>query len=230
MSRFLSVAVVGVLSLVASSFAAAADPWVEGKHYFLVTPPQATKVPAGKVEVLEVFSYGCPACNQVLGFVKKLKSALPANAQIAYLPAAFNPSENWPMFQRAFITAEALGIAERAHEAVFDAVWKPGGELAITDPNTRKLKRQMPTIEDAAKFYAARTGVKPETFVATSRSFSVEGKIKSAEKQIVASHVDRTPTFIVAGKYRLHFESAGGADQAIDLINFLVAKESAAKR
>jgi len=228
MKRFASI-VVGMLALAASSYSLAADKWLEGKHYFPITPTQPTKVPAGKIEVLEVFSYGCPACNSVLPFVKKLKSSLPANAQLAYLPASFIPSENWPMFARMYLTAESLGIAEQTHEAVFDAVWKTG-ELGIMDQASRRLKTRMPTIEDAAKWYAARTNVKPETFVAASKSFSVEGKVKAAEKQVLASKVDSTPTFVVAGKYRLTPSSAGGWDQTIELVNYLVAKESAAKR
>ena|SRR5688572_5418317 len=228
MRRFASI-VMGMLALAVSSYGMAADKWVEGKHYFLITPTQPTKVPAGKVEVLEVFSYGCPACNSVLPFVKKLKSTLPANAQMAYLPASFIPSENWPMFARMFLTAESLGIAEQTHEAVFEAVWRTG-ELGIMDQTSRRLKTRMPTIEDAAKWYAARTSVKPETFVAAAKSFSVEGKVKAAEKQVLTSKVDSTPTFIVAGKYRFNPTTAGGFDQMIELVNFLVQKESAAKR
>jgi protein dithiol oxidoreductase (disulfide-forming) len=228
MRRFASI-VVGMLALAASSYSMAQGAWVEGKNYFLITPTQPTKVPAGKVEVLEVFSYGCPACNSVLPFVNKLKSSLPANAQLAYLPASFIPSENWPMFARMYLTAESLGIAEQTHEAVFGAVWKTG-ELGIMDQASRRLKAKMPTIEDAAKWYAARTNVKAETFVAASKSFSVEGKVKAAEKQVLASKVDSTPTFVVAGKYRLSPSSAGGWDQTIALINFLVQKESAGKR
>jgi len=229
MRRFASI-VVGMLALAASSATLAADKWVEGKNYFVITPTQPTRVPAGKVEVLEVFSYGCPACNSVLPFIKRLKSSLPANAQLAYLPASFIPSENWPMFARMFLTAESLGIAEQTHEAVFDAVWKTG-ELGIMDNTSRRLKPKMPTMEDAAKWYAAHTSVKPEQFLAASRSFSVEGKVKAAEKQVLASKVDSTPTFVVAGKYRLTPSSAGGWDQTIELINFLVAKDGgAAKR
>src|SRR5580693_2494828 len=37
--------------------------WVEGRNYVLLSPVQHTQVSPGKVEVLEVFSYGCPACN-----------------------------------------------------------------------------------------------------------------------------------------------------------------------
>ena len=198
--------------------ARAADRYVEGRDYYLITPPQATTVPPGKVEVMEVFSYGCPVCNTFQPTMEGLRRVLPANAQIVLLPAAFNPSEDWPMFQRAYITAQVLGVAERAHQGIFDAVWK-SGELAIT-------KRPLPSLEDAAKVYARLTGVKPETFLATAHSFSVDMKIKAADAQILAMQVPGTPCLIVNGKYRVSTENKieGGP---IELVKFLVAKESA---
>ncbi|MGH8260602.1 MAG: thiol:disulfide interchange protein DsbA/DsbL, partial [Steroidobacteraceae bacterium] len=74
--------------------------WREGANYFLVQPPQPTNVPAGKVEVTEVFSYACPACNAFYPVVDRLKESLPPNAVLDFIPAAFNPSEDWPVFQR----------------------------------------------------------------------------------------------------------------------------------
>ena len=121
------------------------------------------------------------------------------------------------MFQLAFFTAQALGIEQQNHDAMYDAVWK-GGELSVIDPGTRGLKSHLPTIEDAAKFYKQRSGVPLEKFVATSKSFSVDLKVRSAEDLIKAYHVDRTPTIVVNGKYRVHAESAGGTDQLIELV------------
>jgi thiol:disulfide interchange protein DsbA len=178
---------------------------------------------------MEVFSYGCPACFQFVPIADKLQASLPANAKMVYLPAAFNPQEDWPMFQRAYFTAQALGIADKTHDPMFDAVWKPGGELAVSDPTTHQLKRPLPTIEDAARWYNKRTGVAVDKFVSTAKSFGVDVKMKGADDMIGAYQVDRTPTIIVNGKYRLHAESAGGYDQLIELVKYLVAKESAAK-
>ena len=87
----------------------------------------------------------------------------------------FRPDEDWPMFQRAFYAAQALGVVDKTHDAMFDAVWKTG-ELAISDPNTHQLKTPFPSIEDAAKFYQRVAGIKPETFLATAKSFSVASK------------------------------------------------------
>jgi thiol:disulfide interchange protein DsbA len=214
-----------LLALSAAPMTHAAQEWTEGKNYFPIVPAQHTSVPAGKVEVTEVFSYGCPACNQFNPYIQQLRRVLPANAQMNYVPAAFNPAEDWVMFERAFLTAQVLGLVDRTHDAIYDAVWK-SGELAISDPTTNRLKNPLPSIEDAARVYNKLTGVAVDKFVAAATSFSVEVKMRAADALVSAYHVDRTPTIIVNGKYRITAESAGGANEVIELVKYLVAKES----
>ncbi len=199
--------------------------WTEGKEYFLITPTLQTSVPPGKVEVTEVFSYGCPHCAEFRPVIKKLRASLPANVVFTLRPASFNPAEDWPMLQRAYVTAEVLGIAEQAHDGIFDAIWK-SGELAILDPQTNRIKSPQPTIQDAAKVYNKLTGVPVDKFIAVSQSFAVEVKMKADDAYVLHGLVDSTPTIVVNGKYRLSNQSAGGADQVLQLVKFLVAKES----
>ena len=212
-------------ALLVSTSARSAPTWTEGVNYFLVAPARPTSLPAGKVEVTEVFSYACPACNIFQPTMRKLKQSLPANAVVDYLPAAFNTSEDWPMFQLAYCTAQVLGIDQQTHDAMFDAVWKTG-ELAVFDPRTQRLKLPAPGIEDAARFYARAAGVKPENFVATANSFGVDVKIRQADQFVRAAQVAETPTIIVNGKYRVTIGAAGGDDQLIELVKYLVAQES----
>jgi thiol:disulfide interchange protein DsbA len=199
--------------------------WVEGRNYYLILPAHATGLPPGKVEVTEVFSYACPACNQFQSYMRKLKQNIAPNAVIDYIPASFNTAEDWPMFQLAYVTAQSLGVAEQTHDAMFDAVWTTG-ELSINDASTGGLKARMPTIEDAARFYEKRAGVPMLKFLSTSKSFPIDTQIRKDEGLIKAYGVDRTPTLVVNGKYRVVAQSAGGPDQVIELINWLVAKES----
>ena len=205
----LSLLAVAILLLPPSAPAAS---WTEGTHYVRLSPPQQTAVPAGKVEVLEVFSYACPACNAFQPVMEKLRTTLPANAQVVYLPAAFNPQEDWPMFQRAYFAAQALGIADRTHQAMYDAVWKTG-ELAITTPGNNRLKDPLPSIADAARFYARVAGVNPQQFVALANSFAIDSKVRAADAQILAMHIESTPTLIVNGKYRVIRDSRRGAER-----------------
>jgi protein dithiol oxidoreductase (disulfide-forming) len=227
-----SIALLGALSL--ASAQGAPGEWEVGKHYFLVDPVQATST-GDKIEVTEVFSYGCPACNASYPFVDKLRKALPPNAAMNYVPAAFNPNEDWPMFQRAYFAAKALGVADKAHDAMFDAVWK-SGELAIMDKATNALKKPQPTIEDAARFYA-NYGAKAEDFLATANSFTISTRMKQADAYIKATAVDSTPTIIVNGKYRLTTKSAApdsrdwneAWNKTEQLVLYLVRKESGGK-
>jgi thiol:disulfide interchange protein DsbA len=202
--------------------------WVEGKNYFTIDPQQPTGVP-DKIVVTEAFSYACPACNAFHATADELEKALPSNAVMTYLPVSFRPDENFPLFQRAYYAAKALGVAEKTHDAMFDAVWK-SGELASDDLATGRPKPQSawPTIDDVAKFYA-KYGVDPKQFVAVANSFSINTQMKRADDMVKAYAVDGTPSIIVNGKYRLTPGSAGGYPQTIELTKWLVAKEAAGK-
>jgi thiol:disulfide interchange protein DsbA len=214
-----------LMFLWADSSAATIAPWQEGVHYFLVAEPKPTGLPKGKVEVVEVFSYGCPACARFAPVMKQLVKELPKTAVVRYIHADWLKAENWPTFQRAYLTAEALGIADKADDAMFDAIWRTG-ELAVFDFKTRKPKYFLPTIEEIAAFYERTTGVPSAKFVATATSEPIDAAINAANERIIALQADRTPTLIVNGKYRTHLELAGGDAQLVQLVQWLVAKES----
>jgi len=108
---------------------------------------------------------------------------------------------------------------------MYDAIWKTG-DLAVSDPTTHRPNKVLPTIEDVANFYHRQTGIDAAKFVSSSKDFSVDPRMHAADDLIGAYQVDRTPTIIVNGKYRCHAESAGGNDQLIELVKWLVAKET----
>jgi protein dithiol oxidoreductase (disulfide-forming) len=228
MRSFLSISLLSFVVLAFATPSHADERWVEGKHYFRIQPAQPTTVPPGKVEVTEVLSYGCPACFRFVPVVAQLKKQLPPQAQLTYVHASFNSAEQWPMFQRVFYTAQQMNILDKTHEATFRAVWGHDGELAVSDPATNRMKTPPPTIEDAAKFYEKTAGINAKQFLDTSKSFAVDMNIRRAETFMKAARVDQTPTFVVNGKYRAHTTSAGGVNELLELINFLVQKESVA--
>jgi len=221
----MSIAFLATVAVALGTTVHAAD-FVAGEQYFVLPQAQPTNVSPGKVEVMEVFSYGCPACNSFQPTMKKLKAALPARAQLVYLPASWKEEENWPTLQRAYVTAQLLGVADKAHDAMFDAVWTTG-ELSVLDATGQKVKAKsaLPKIEDMARFYERVTGVKTSAFLAAARSFGADLKMRQADNQIVAMQVPSTPTLVVAGKYRVNPQQ--GNDEIIEVVKFLVAKESA---
>ena len=198
--------------------------WIEGQHYQRLAVPQPTSTP-GKVEVLDVFSYACPACNLFQPTLDELVKALPPQAQMAYLPASFNPQEDWVVFQRGFLAAQELGVAQKSHDAMYEAVWTKR-TLQTVDPATNHLVPQdrMPRIEDLAKFYT-RYGVNEKTFLGMANSFSIDAKMREADASLQAHQVLSTPTLIVNGKYLLTPSTAGGWQQTINLVLYLVDKE-----
>jgi thiol:disulfide interchange protein DsbA len=222
----MSRAVILASLLCALAGAAWADPnWKQGEQYFLLQPAQPTSVAAGKVEVVEVFSYACPACNMFNPTINKLKASLPASVQWRFVPASWHAEEDWKVFQRAYFAALSLGIAERTHDKVFDAVWKTH-ELAIIDPATNQIKDPLPSLAEVAKYYESVAKLKPGEFLAAAHSFSVDAQMREADAQIRAYQVDGTPSVIVNGKYRVTPQTAGGNDQFVALVQWLVKKES----
>lgn len=219
-----------LLFLLSSTAALAATPapapaqWIEGQHYFKLAQPQRPDLPPGKLALTEVFSYGCPACNGFLPYMRSLQKRLPPDVVLDYVPAAWLPAEDWPVFQRSYLAAKALGVADRTHEAVFDAIWK-SGELATFDARTQRPRSPLPSIEDVAAWYQGKTGTKAADFLAMARSFSIEMAMRHADEQILKFQAESTPTLIVNGKYRLNPASAGGADQAITLALWLLEQE-----
>ncbi|HET7843600.1 MAG TPA: thiol:disulfide interchange protein DsbA/DsbL, partial [Xanthomonadales bacterium] len=109
--------VIASLTLVSACQAqapATPDVYQAGTQYFPIDPPVATSAPAGKVEVVEVFSYACIHCAHFQPFVDKWRANMPKQASFRYLPAAWNPS--WEGFAKAYYAAEGLGVAEKTHE------------------------------------------------------------------------------------------------------------------
>jgi thiol:disulfide interchange protein DsbA len=210
------------LLLISASAADAQMLWREGVHYNVLPTPTRAGAPADKIEVAEVFSYGCPYCDQAKENVAKLAKSLPADAAMTYVHASFAPSEAWPMFQRAYYTAQKLGIAEAVHEAVFDAVWRTG-EIPLLDKATGKIRRPLPTIEDAAKFYARLGLVKQPEFLKVASSPEIDAAMKRADELVKLWKVPGTPCLVVNGRYIVNNEQSF-ADQA-KVVQFLITLE-----
>lgn len=191
--------------------AAAATPAATevGKNYFLIEPPQPT-ASGDKVEVLEVFSYACVHCAHFQPYADEIRSKLPDYAQFSYMPAIFN--EQWEAYARAFYTAQSLGVLDKSHQAMFDALHRD--------------RRAFRSFDDIAAFYGEH-GANVEQFKQVAGSFEVESKLSRSRSMVPKYGVDGTPTLIIAGKYRVTGASAGGYPQLVALVQSLVEKAHA---
>jgi protein dithiol oxidoreductase (disulfide-forming) len=198
--------------------------WQEGQHYKTLPVAVPPSVPAGKIEVTEVFSYGCIYCFRAKDQIRQLGAELPTDAVLTFVHASFNPSEAWPMFQRAFYTAQSLGVAATAHDQMFTAIWETS-EFPLRDPNTGGIRKPLPTIEDAAAFYQKYAGVNAASFVELAKSKQIDDAVKRADMLVGAYRVSGTPTLVVNGRYLVMNENLGNWGELRQLVNFLVAQE-----
>ncbi len=196
-----------------------------GRHYTVLQQPQSSGLaPAGRIEVAEVFSYACGACYQVQAVVKDLAAALPADAAMTYVHAGF--STGWGVFQQAHLTAQALGIAEREHARLFAAIWETG-EVPFIDRATGQPRRPPLQIGDLAKFHATGGGVTEAQFLARANSPAVKDAVARTDALIKAWQVGATPTFVVAGRYRIESRELATEADLKALVNHLVTLERA---
>lgn len=161
-------------------------PYTEGSEYVTLPGPPQRYSSEGKVEVVEVFSYGCIHCAQFAPIAEKLRKQLPAGVVFKLLPASF--SAEWVPFSRAFYAAKQLGVIDRTHLQLF----------------VDKFSQHYPinSLDELADFYA-REGVNRAEFMRIATSAETTAKIKSDFDLIRKWQVDGTPTIVVNGKYRV---------------------------
>lgn len=202
--------------------------WLEGRDYSVIDAGSKLTDTA-KIEVVEAFSYGCPACNAYHPTMNELVRKMPPGVVVAYLPASFMPQENWVTLQRAYYAAQSLGVAEKANDAMYDAVWSTH-ELSAENRGGTGLKPadQLPGLAEIARVYA-KFGANPTDFVAVANSFAVNLKMKRADDMMRAYGVDGTPNLIINGKYRINPLKLGDLKKSIELTQWLVAREAAGK-
>ena len=197
--------------------AAAKRQWEAGKDYALINPPVPTN--SDKVVVTEVFSYACPHCAHYQPYADEIKAKLPAGAQFEFLPAVFQPA--WEPFARAFYTAKSLGLVDKTHQALFDAVHRDHQPLR--------------SIEDLANLFYSNYGANAGSFLSTATSFVIEGEMAQGAQRVKDYGVEATPTLIVNGKYRVSMNAEHGIGPpetvliALDLVKQELAAKHAAK-
>jgi thiol:disulfide interchange protein DsbA len=191
----------------------ATPPFEAGKHYAVLSPAQPTSTSPGKVEVTEIFMFGCPGCFGFEPYIQAWLEKKPDYINFVRLPAQWDSHPESPMHARAYYTAEALGKLGTFEEDFFDEVHKNGNLLD--------------TEEKLVAFFAAR-GVDAAAFKSTFNSFAVNAKLKRAGELVQRYRVQSTPTVVVNGKYQTVGRMAGSVEAWFAIIDDLAAREHAA--
>ncbi len=208
--RFLNQYLV-VVGLLLAGMAQAQEPkYQDGVHYQTIENAPATR--PGEIEVVEAFSYMCTHCATFEPYVQSWQKRLPESVKFVRYPVVFGRG-TWELYARAYNTADVMGVADKAHAALMDKIWKE--------------RHVLKSMEELAAFYADY-GVNPDEFVATSKSFAVDAKMRREQQFLMNSGVNSTPNVVVNGKYLVQGNAAvANYDQLLAVVDFLVAKELA---
>lgn len=190
---------------------AVAQELVEGSNYITLSSPVPT-TQTEKIEVVELFWYGCPHCYQLEATINPWSAALPEDVKFVRIPAMFGGI--WNVHGQLFITLETLKVEEKVHSSIFDALHNSG--------------RRLSSVDEIANFVAEQ-GVDKELFMKTWNSFSVKSQMEKAKKLALAYQISGVPAIVVNGKYRFDIGMAGGLQETVDVADALIQKERQSK-
>jgi thiol:disulfide interchange protein DsbA len=181
----------------------------EGTEYQALATPQPTSSD-DKIEVLELFWYGCPHCFHLEPELNAWLKHKPDDVVFVRVPAVLGPS--WELLARAYYTADLLGALDKIHEPLFEHIH-----------NERKLIRNASEL----KAFFVQQGVSEADFDKTFNSFAVVTMTNRAREARTMYGVTGVPTMVVNGKYRTTATLAGSNEKMLQVVDFLVAKERA---
>jgi thiol:disulfide interchange protein DsbA len=201
--RILLLAIAAVLP-----FTTMASEPVEGQHYAALANPQPIST-GDRIEVVELFWYGCPSCNKLEPFIEHwLQEGKQDDTEFVRMPAVVN--KRWELLAKAYYTSELLGKLDTLHPALF---------AAIHD------KKQKIADEAALKAFYLDNGVTEDEFNNTFNSFAVNVKLGNARQMSRKYAITGVPSLVVNGKYRTSVGDANGFENVIAVVNHLVDRE-----
>lgn len=195
------------LLCLAAALPATAAEYLAGKHYQVLDTPVRTATPE-KIEVTEVFWYGCGHCFTFEPQLEQWAAGLGEDVVLTRSPAIWHPTME--LHARAYYTAKALGPLDELHRALFDAM---------------NLEKNRLASEDAIAEIFAEHGVDEDSFRQTFNSFGVNSAVRQADARQRSYQISGTPEMIVDGKYRITARMAGGHQGMLAVADHLIALE-----
>jgi thiol:disulfide interchange protein DsbA len=203
------------LILVLASFTALSQaelksqvPYEEGLHYTLLDPVFDTES-QDQVIVYEFFGYKCPHCSSFQLYAEPWAKKLPKNVKLVRVPVVFQPG--WDILAKAYYTAETMGIIEKTHQPMFNAI--------------HKEHKRFRTIEDVADWYAQNFNVDKDAFLSTANSFMIDSKIRQSDNMMRKMKITSTPSIIINGKYKPNKKTLASNAALLELATYLSNKE-----
>ena len=192
-----------------------AGKWVAGVNYRPLVPAQPTDAPPGKVEVVEVFWYGCPHCYALDPYLESWRKTKPAYIEFHRVPVTWQPVHQ--SHAKLFYTFEALGKEEALHNAVFAEMHDRKNFMFMQGDEKETLSAQVT--------FATAHGVSAADFTSAYGSFTVQTNMQKADELVHRYHVDGVPLLVINGKYVTDVNMAGSPANVMSVVNDLAASE-----
>ena len=200
-------AAVGAIGFSGPSLAQGPAKFVAGKDYIKLGRAVPTETETGKIEVIEFFWYSCGHCNSFEPAFAQWVKNVPKDVVVRRMPVAFR--DDFAPQQRLYFALEAMGLLEKLHSKVFQAIH---GE-------------RLPLNTDASILtWIEKQGVDKTKFADTAKSFGVASKLKRAVQLQNDFKIEGVPSLGVAGKYYIDGTSAGSMDRALQVTDSLLAQ------
>ena len=180
---------------------------VEGTHYVRLSQPVPAG-PAGKIEVIEFFWYGCPHCNAFEPALENWVRQLPADVAFHRVPVAFS-KEPFEAHQRIFYALDSLGLLATMHRKVFYAI------------HSDRARLDKPADISA---FMTRNGIDATKFMEAYDSFAVQAKARQSTQQAAAYKIDGVPALGVQGRFYTSGALAGTNEKALAVTDFLIQR------
>ena len=161
-----------------------------------------------KIEVLEIFWYGCPHCYHFEPFIEKWLEEKAGYIEFVRMPGVLG--KNWLPHAKAFYAAEKLGILNKIHLPLFEAIHKDRRDI-LSEKNL--------------KVFFSEHGVSGDAFEQAYNSKEVEENVRKAFTAGKNYQLTGVPTVIINGKYETSASMVGDYYKVIDVVNTLAAKE-----
>ena len=215
---FISGLIFSVVACAEDAPAPNAEKYEEGKHYLVLSAPVQTIVPKDKVEITEVFRFGCPHCYHFEESASKWKKTKPEAAELVRNPVVWDKVTETRA--RVYYTGEKLGVADETALKIFKAIHE--------EARTAREANTVLTKEDDILAMFESLGVEREKAKKMYNNWFVSAKVNQADGRARGFAVAGTPEIFVDGRYRITTTTAGGSyETMLDIAAFLVNKIAA---
>ena len=192
--------------------------WQEGVNYSRLVPAQPTDAPAGQVEVLEFFWYGCPHCYALEPTVAAWAKTKPAYVTFTRVPVLWNPGDR--ALGKLYYAIQGLGKIDELHSAIFKEIHVNNDPLIGADPEDNANNERM------AIAFVRKFGISDQDFRNKyEHDMGVDTAMQHADQLVERYRVTSVPDFVVNGKFITDVATAGSPERLISLINDLTAAE-----